>query len=101
MPRNIVLSALFLLLLTGTVPLQAETLGNELRSANIPERLFSGSELTKKITSFAVANGDPYLLAYYDDDGSGILHLPLHVIRFDRKTRNLNRADLNGINAVL
>jgi hypothetical protein len=57
--------------------------------------------LAAKITSYAISGDNPFLLAYYVDDGTGFLKLPLHVIRYDRGTRDLRRADLRNIDALL
>lgn len=93
MPRVLVL-----LLLCGIATLAAETLGDALRAAKVPTEQFPASDLGGKITSSAVSTDDPFLLVYYDDDGSGLLQPPLRVIRYERATGNLRRADLrNGI----
>ena len=78
----------------------AETLEDALREADVPAGLFQATELGVKITSYAVSKGDPFLLAYYVDDGSGLLHPPLRVIRFDRATKEARRADYRDITAL-
>jgi len=77
----------------------AETLGRTLREADVPINLF-GLELNEGITSFAVNKGNPFLLAYYVDDGSGLLKPPLHVVRYDRRSQVIKRADIRDINAL-
>jgi hypothetical protein len=56
--------------------------------------------LSGKITSYAISVDDPFLLAYYNDDGSGRLRPPLHIIRYDHETKNLRRADVRDIEAL-
>jgi hypothetical protein len=54
-------------------------------------------EREQPITSFAVSSDHGlFLLAYYDDDGSGTLPPLLHVIRYDEQTMHLLHADLQG-----
>lgn len=78
----------------------AETLGRTLREADVPTNHFDAVELNEGITSFAVNKGDPFLLAYYVDDGSGLLKPPLHVVRYDRQSQVIKRADIRDINAL-
>jgi hypothetical protein len=78
----------------------AETLQEALQAANVPALQFSTSELTGKITSYAVANGDPFLQAYFNDDGSGLLPPVLYVVRYDRRSAVVERAELRGIKAL-
>jgi hypothetical protein len=82
----------------GTPP--AETFGRTLREADVPTNQFETVELNEGITSFAVSTGDPFLLAYYVDDGSGLLKPPLHVVRYDRQSQVIKRADIRDINAL-
>lgn len=89
-----------LLFLCGSCATAAESLGERLRVSNVPVQRFAEPELRRQITSYAISEGDPFLLAYYVDDGSGGLHPPLHVIRFARKTEDLQRADLPEIGAL-
>jgi hypothetical protein len=73
----------------------AETLGSVLRSRHVPTNQFSDSDLESKITSWAASSDEgPFLMAYYTDDGSGLLRAPLHVIRYDIASHTLRRADL-------
>lgn len=74
----------------------AETLGSVLRSRHVPTNQFSDSDLATKITSWAASDDEPFLLAYYTDDGSGSLRAPLHVIRYDSASHALRRTDLLG-----
>jgi hypothetical protein len=74
---------------------RAETLEATLRSRGVPLEGFAQAELAQPITSWAASTEDePFLLAYYTDDGSGLLRLPLHVIRYSRAVRDLRRADV-------
>jgi hypothetical protein len=101
MPRSIVSGVTgFLLFACGLGSLAAETLGDALRAANVPTRQFAAPELSGPITSYAVSNDDPFLLAYYVDDGSGALQAPLHVIRYDRATGDLRRGDVRDSDAL-
>jgi hypothetical protein len=90
----------FLLFTCGIVSFAAETLQDTLRTANVPSRQFPAPELSRKITSYAISPDDPFLLAYYIDDGSGVLQPPLHIIRYDRARGDLRRAELREINAL-
>jgi hypothetical protein len=86
-----------LLAVTLSTVVAAETLGSVLRSRHVPTSQFSDSDLAAKITSWAASTDDePFLLAYYIDDGSVSLHAPLHVIRYDPASRTLRRTDLLG-----
>ncbi len=78
----------------------AETLGDRLRTSHISTLHFARSELSQNITSYAIFEDNPFLLAYYVDDGSGQLRSPLNVVRFDRDTFDLRRAALRDINAL-
>jgi hypothetical protein len=109
MLKNIVSGVTCLLFFACGIPsFAAETLQDALigactlcaRATRVPTELFSESELAGPITSYAISSENPFLLAYYVDDGSGILKLPLHVIRYDRGTGDLRRADLRDINAL-
>lgn len=77
----------------------SQTLRHTLQQANVPLDQFDAVELNEGITSFTLNNGDPFLLAYYTDDGSGLLKPPLHVIRYERSPRTLERADLRDVRA--
>jgi hypothetical protein len=101
MSRSVVSGGVFFLLLACRIAsFAAETLQDTLRATRVPTELFPESELGGKITSYAISSENPFLLAYYVDDGSGILKPPLHVIRYDRVTGDLRRADLRDINAL-
>lgn len=76
--------------------LQAETLGDVLAAHHIVGNL-SDRDRMQRVTSYAVSGTDaPFLLAYYDDDGTGRLSSPLHVIRCDPHGGSLLRSDLSG-----
>ncbi len=90
MPRS---PALLLLALTLATVIGAETLESALRSRHVPTSQFSDSELAGQITSWAASSDEePFLLAYYIDDGAGILHGPLHVVRYHPASHDLRRA---------
>ena len=63
-------------------------------------RQFPAAELERKITSYAISSDDPFLLAYYADDGSGLLRAPLHVIRYGRAKRELRRGEISPDDCV-
>ncbi|MEO8661025.1 MAG: hypothetical protein ABI693_21325 [Bryobacteraceae bacterium] len=84
----------------GTTALSAETLDDVLRASKVPVQQFSTSDLTGKITSYAVSKDGPFLLAYFVDNGSGVLQPPLRIIRYDRATDSLRRTDLRNISAL-
>jgi hypothetical protein len=90
----------FLFFACGLGSVAAETLGDTLRAANVPTQQFTASELGGKITSYDISKDDPFLLAYYADDGSGSLHAPLHVIRYGRAAADLRRGDVDDTNAL-
>jgi hypothetical protein len=77
-----------------------ETLGDVLGAAGIATSSFAAAELSGTITSYAVANGDPFLLAYYNDDGSGSLQWPLHVIRHARGALEAKLTELRDVTAL-
>jgi hypothetical protein len=102
MPAKILPAALGVLLFFSSVrAFAAESLGDTLLAAKVPTQKFAEPELRQAITSYAISQGDPFLLAYYADDGSGRLHPPLHVIRYARKTEDLRRADLQDAKALV
>jgi hypothetical protein len=80
-------------LLTGVAG-SAEALEDRLAASAVPTAGFPEAELRARITSYAVSEGDPFLLAYYVDDGTNLLKPPLYVVRYDRATRDLRRAAL-------
>ncbi len=84
--------------LSLTPILCGETLGAVLTANKLPPDLITENERQQPITSFAVSTENSrFLLAYYDDDGSGGLPLVLHVLRYDQQTGDLRRTDLHGI----
>lgn len=86
--------AVLLPLTCGLETLAAETLQDALTAAKVPTAQFSASELSEEIWSDGIPKGDPILLAYYVDDGTGGLPPLLHIIRYDRATGSLHRAEL-------
>ncbi len=74
-----------------------ETLGSVLADHGVPENRFSEVEGRLAITSYAVSTGGSiFLLAYYEDDGSGRLPRRMHVFRFDRASGRSKQAVLRG-----
>jgi hypothetical protein len=94
-------SILVLTLLSITAPGQAaaETLRDTLQAADVPTQDFSDATMDEKITSYAISTAEPFLLAYYTDDGSGLLKPPLHLVRFLRGTNELRKAALQNATA--
>ena len=85
------IATIFLLFTFGIIGYAAETLQDTLRTSSIPTQQFSAPELAGNVTSYAISTGNLFLLAYYIDNGSGLLYPPLHVIRYDRTTGDLRR----------
>jgi hypothetical protein len=77
----------------------AETLESVLLSAGVPTHLFPANKLRTKITSYQASKGDPFLLAYYDDDGSGTLHDPMGLVRYSAASRVLKTTELRNLSA--
>ncbi len=76
-------------LLLAAAPALAESLADVLRARGIPPgTLPLGHPSDRPITSYAILD-DPsqFLIAYYEDDGSGAIRPPLYVLRFDRSSR--------------
>jgi len=94
---------LFMLLVAGLSfalaqpsPPANPTLGSILEQHHVPASAFSAQALQGRITSWAVSrNDEPLLLTWYDDDGSGELHEPLHVLRY-MKEKGLQGTDIRG-----
>ena len=99
LPKILSIATVAIFIAGGVHMAGAETLGDALHAANVPVQGFSEPELRQRITSYAASTSDLFLLAYYVDDGSG-LHPPLHLVRAERGTGNLRRADLQDIDAV-
>ncbi len=94
---RVVSLALATLTLCLAPALSCETLGNVLAARNVAADNVAANDLEQPITSFAVsADNSPFLIAYYDDDGSGSLPSVLHVLRYDKRTHDLRRTDLHG-----
>lgn len=73
---------------TGTLRAALHEEGLPLDSPDLPN-------LDQKITSGAELDAtEQFVVAYYHDDGSGILNPPLHLLRFDRKTRTWQKSEL-------
>jgi len=80
----------------GLSSITAEALQDQLRANNIPTAEFDAFELERTITSYAVSGGAIFLLAYYEDNGSGFLAAPLRIVRYDREHAKLSRVDLRA-----
>ncbi len=99
---SLALSLLALASLFGGLlrPACAERLEEVLAKHRVPLENFSAAERAHTITSYAASEGDaPFLLAYYDDDGSGLLKAPLHILRYDGRN-GLKRAELRGVDEM-
>jgi hypothetical protein len=94
-------SVLVLLLAHLTVCSRAETLRTVLAKHSLSLDGLSVRDLDQPITSYAEsADATPFLIAYYDDDRSGILKSPLHVLRYAAND-GYSRADLAGVDGPL
>jgi hypothetical protein len=72
---------------------QWPTLGQVLRenSAPVPAKVDAGI----RITSFGVVNSaSQFAIAYYEDSGTDLLKPPLHLLRYDKSTRQWYSRDL-------
>lgn len=75
---------------TGTLRAALHEEGLALESPDLPN-------LDQKITSGAELDAaDQFVIAYYHDDGSGILNPPLHLLRFDRRTRAWQKSEIGA-----
>jgi hypothetical protein len=88
--------AVFLLVFVWGARAQTPTLGEVLSSHHIPTDGLSAKELEQPITSWEISEKEPFVLAYFDDDGSGLLHEPLHVLRYASHQSRLQRLDIRG-----
>ncbi len=79
--------------------LSADTLRSTLLRAQVPSAGVSAPDLDQEITSYAIDTGDPFLLAYYIDHGSGLLQFPLRVMRYSRATHVLKTVVLQNVTA--
>ncbi|MBV9761842.1 MAG: hypothetical protein JO340_14870 [Acidobacteriaceae bacterium] len=69
-----------------------------LRAADVRLESFPESELTKKITSYAEnKTGKSYFLAFYDDHGDGLLHLPLRLLRYHPGSGSITQAAIQRL----
>jgi hypothetical protein len=75
----------------------AGTLREALSAKGVPLDPAKLKNLDRKITSGAdLDDASQYVIAYYNDDGSGALRRPLFVDLFDRKTRAWTSAAISG-----
>lgn len=75
---------------------ELQTLREVLRFRHLPTYGFTTKELERPITSWSVTESEPFVCAYFDDDGSGMLHEPLHVLRYAGGQLNLQRLDIRS-----
>lgn len=74
-----------------------ETLKEVLAAKSLPAGSAKLTNLEKKITSGAeLEDSNQFTIAYYLDDGSGMLNPPLFVDRFDKKNNRWQSATLPG-----
>lgn len=66
----------------------------------MPTTGIAAAELRKEIASYAVNEGNPFLIAYYKSTGTSIQSVPLHVIRYDRSSNSLARATTRTADAA-
>ena len=97
--KQVLLSAVLILLAVPPACAQEQT--STLRAALHEEGLALESpdlpNLDQKITSGAELDAaDQFVIAYYHDDGSGMLNPPLHLLRFDRKTRLWQKSEIGA-----
>lgn len=95
MPPYFRAAAIAIGLLFGSAAGAAETLRDALGAAGVAAQGLPERELNRAITSYAVSQGDPFLIAYYDG-GSGFLQAPLRVVRAQRATGAVQMAELAG-----
>jgi len=75
---------------SGTLRAALHEEGLPLDAANLPN-------LDQKITSGAELDAeDQFVVAYYWDDGTGMLNPPLHILRYERKTRLWEKAEIGN-----
>ena len=75
---------------TGTLRAALHEEGLSLDAPNLPN-------LDQKITSGAELDAeDQFVVAYYWDHGTGMLNPPLHILRYDRKTRVWQKAEIGN-----
>jgi len=86
--------------LSGETRSEENTLRQALFVKHLPIEAAKLANLDKNITSWAeLDDADQYVIAFYLDDGSGMLNPPLFVDRFDRKASAWNSAELSDARA--
>ncbi len=71
-----------------------------MRAADVRVDSLPKSELTRNITSYSESKGaETYLLGFYDDQGDGLLHLPLRLLRYERASNAITQAAIQGLSA--
>ncbi len=109
MPRYLLCASLCLIASGRNPVLAANTLREALRGNNIPVAGRPAADLDRKITSYATYDAiDEFVIAYYPDDGSGLLGETLYVDlyrkpqsgwitrRFERNSEDGDRPTLFG-----
>ena len=82
---------------SGLAQEETGTLRAALHEEGLPLDAPSLPSLDQKITSGAELDAeDQFVLAYYWDDGTGMLNPPLHVLRYDRKTAVWQKAEIGN-----
>ena len=94
------LTRVTLLLVLLSCALGAESLQTVLKRSGVPLASMLHAELQQEIISYAVATGNPFLLAYYDYSGTSALSGPLHLIRYDRSHPLLTRTAVSKLDAA-
>jgi hypothetical protein len=75
------------LVLLGSAQARTETLKETLAAKHLPVEAAKLANLEKSITSWAeLDDANQYVIAYYLDDGSGMLNSKLFLDRYDRKS---------------
>jgi len=86
--------------ISGRAHSEENTLRQALTAKHLPLESAKLANLDKSITSWAeLDDADQYVIAYYLDNGSGLLNPPLFVDRFDRKSSSWSSAELSDARA--
>ena len=87
-----------LILLIGAERACSETLREALAGKHLPVAGAKLANLDKNITSGAeLDDAKQFVIAYYGDDGSGLLNHPLFLDRYDRKHEEWTSTAINGV----
>lgn len=89
--------ALLLLSLPAQAQDQADTLRDALHEEGLPLDSAILPNLDKKIAGAAeLSDTQQFVIAYYSDDGAGVLKPPLHILRFDRQSRTWQKGEIGS-----